>query len=336
MAGTIVSMGIAIGPVARMWTRSLYALVNKVPSWDSPITLSDNASTEIEFWSLCFETFNGNHIWPTSPIVNVMSYSDSSDFAWGGGGGYIVQIADHIAKGSFTEVEAGQSSTWRELKGTFYVLASYLKQLQGIVVKHQTDNQNVVRALSNGSKTDLGQELAVDIFKLCIEFNNQLFPEWIPRGNNQWADVVSKDLDRNDYMLHPDIFAVLDVMWGPHSIDRFSSFHTCSVLAVVGQAPSVKLLTLLQFLGQMKTIGYFLLHIWYLGSCNISSLQNVTVHSLFLIGPQHHGGLCWLPMKDLFRLKLLISKLLHKEGIFLSPQCQGCLCSAVTYQVFTS
>ena len=141
LVGTIVKMGIANGPVARMWTRSLYALVNKAPSWDSPITLSDNASTEIEFWSLCFEKFNGNHIWPTSPIVNVMSYSDSSDFAWGG---YIVQYADHVAKGSFTEVEA------------------------------------------------------VDIFKLCIEFKIQLFPEWIPRGDNQWADIVSKDLDRDD------------------------------------------------------------------------------------------------------------------------------------------
>ena len=97
----------------------MYALVNKAPSWDLPITLSDNVSAEIEFWSLCFEKFNGIHIWPTSPIVNVMSYSDSSDFAWGG---YIVQIADHVAKGSFTEVEAVQSSTWRELKGTFYVL----------------------------------------------------------------------------------------------------------------------------------------------------------------------------------------------------------------------
>ena len=40
----------------------------------------------------------------------------------------MVQITDHIAKGSFTGVEAAQSSTWRELKGTFYVLSSYLKQ----------------------------------------------------------------------------------------------------------------------------------------------------------------------------------------------------------------
>ena len=81
LVGTIVSTGIAIGPVARMWTRSLHALVKKAPSWDSPITSSDNASAGIEFWSLCFEKFNRNHIWPTSPIVNVMSCSDSSDFA---------------------------------------------------------------------------------------------------------------------------------------------------------------------------------------------------------------------------------------------------------------
>ena len=213
-------MGNATGPVARMWTRSWYALVNKVPSWDSLITLSGKASTEMEFWSLCFEKFNGNHIWPTSPIVNVVSYSDSSDFAWGR---YVVQIADHVTKGSFTEVQAAQSSTRRELKCTFYVLSSYLTQLQGMMVKHRTDNQNVVRALSNWSRTDLVQDLAVDIFKLCITVNIQLFPEWISRSDNQWGNVVSKDLDRDDYVLHPDIFAVLDAMWGPHSIDMFSS-----------------------------------------------------------------------------------------------------------------
>ena len=99
-----------------------------------------------------------------------------------------------------------------------------------MVVKHRTDNQNVVRALSNGTKNELVQELVVDIFKLCIEFNIQLVPEWIPRGNNQWASFVSKDLDRDDYMLHPVIFAVLDVLWGPYSIDRFGSFCTRQIL----------------------------------------------------------------------------------------------------------
>ena len=32
-----------------------------------------------------------------------MPYSDSSDFAWGG---YVVQIADHVAKESFTELKS--------------------------------------------------------------------------------------------------------------------------------------------------------------------------------------------------------------------------------------
>ena len=30
-------------------------------------------------------------------------------------------------------------------------------------------------------------------------------------------------------MLNPDIFAALDILWGPHTVDRFSTFKTCQV-----------------------------------------------------------------------------------------------------------
>ena len=30
-------------------------------------------------------------------------------------------------------------------------------------------------------------------------------------------------------MLHPDLFATLDIVWGPHSIDTFSSYRTRQV-----------------------------------------------------------------------------------------------------------
>ena len=33
----------------------------------------------------------------------------------------------------------------------------------------------------------------------------------------------------NDDMLNPEIFAAVDLRWGPHSIDRFSSFKTSQV-----------------------------------------------------------------------------------------------------------
>ena len=38
------------------------------------------------------------------------------------------------------------------------------------------------------------------------------------------ADLASKNVDRDDFMLHPDIFVALNMLWGPHTIDRFGSF----------------------------------------------------------------------------------------------------------------
>ena len=149
-----------------------------------------------------------------------MTYSDASDIAWGG---HAVHIYDQVAKGNFSENEIGQSSTWREQKGT---LKSYVNILKGNTVKHRTDKQNVVRALSTGTKTDNLHAIVINIFKLCIENNMQLFPEWIPRSLNQLVDWISKDIDQDDYMLHPDLFATLDILWVPHTIDRFSSYRT--------------------------------------------------------------------------------------------------------------
>ena len=43
------------------------------------------------------------------------------------------------------------------------------------------------------------------------------------------ADSLSRQVDYDDYMLNPDIFAALDILWGPHTVDRFSTFKTRQV-----------------------------------------------------------------------------------------------------------
>ena len=118
------------------------------------------------------------------------------------------------------------SSTYRELKATLYVLASFADQLKGKVVKHHSDNQNVVRVLFNGSKKQALHKVVLSIFNLCIDNKINLLPEWVPRDDNVIADLASKSIDRDHFMLHPDIFAAFDIMWGPHTIDRFSSFRS--------------------------------------------------------------------------------------------------------------
>ena len=65
-------------------------------------------------------------------------------------------------------------------------------------------------------------------FALKITFSI-LFPEWVPGSENETADWISKYLDKDDYMLNPNIFAVADILWGPHTIDHFSSFKTRQV-----------------------------------------------------------------------------------------------------------
>ena len=81
-----------------------------------------------------------------------------------------------------------------------------------------------------GSSKQVLHRLATDIFEFCIKNNIQLVPEWIPRIHNQVADLMSKQLDLDDYMLDPNLFATADIRWGPHTVDRFNSFGTRQIL----------------------------------------------------------------------------------------------------------
>ena len=51
--------------------------------------------------------------------------------------------------------------------------------------------------------------------------------KWIPRDLNTKADCLSRIIDFDDYTLNDDMFRMLDVRWGPHSVDRFAcSYNT--------------------------------------------------------------------------------------------------------------
>ena len=206
-----------------MRTRMLYTDINKASFWDQKIKLSKGAKDELYFWNNYFHRFNGQPVWPASTKISVLTYADASQFGWGG---YFVNLSGICAKGNFSESEISKSSTWRELLATYHVLRAYKSFVSGKTVKHRTDNRNVVYLLSSVSnKSDL-QKLVCNIFKLCFENNIQLYPKLIPRSDNLISDWFCKDIHKDDYMLNPEIFVAVDVRWGPHSIDTFSSFRT--------------------------------------------------------------------------------------------------------------
>jgi len=63
-------------------------------------------------------------------------------------------------------------------------------------------------------------------------------------------------VDYDDWMLNPMMFAWLDNLWGPHTIDRFASPRNAQIFTSFGLLGR-KLLILLHVIGQRTIIGGF-------------------------------------------------------------------------------
>ena len=136
-----------------------------------------------------------------------------------------MNVAGTEVSGSWSETESRESSTsWRELRGVRLVPLSVAQKLSGKTVRHRTEN-----ILKVGSPCPKLHAEAVAIYTLCRQHSICLEQEWMPRELNTEADSLSRQVDCDDYMLNPDIFAVLDILWGPHTVDRFFTFKTCQV-----------------------------------------------------------------------------------------------------------
>ena len=139
LTGKIISMSMAIGPVARLMTRVLYTLLNTKVSWSQAVTLSDEARAEILFWNTEIPRFNGQNIWVGPSALRVV-YTDASDKGYAG---YTVHHGCHIAQGPWSPEESTKSSTWRELRAVRLVLEALESKLTNERIRWFTDNQKL-------------------------------------------------------------------------------------------------------------------------------------------------------------------------------------------------
>ena len=186
VVGQIMSMSLALGSVARLRTRAMYAVINSCTSWSAFVRLTEEAMLELEFWQSNVTVLNTQPIW-FKPGATRVVYSDASDSGYGG---YSVEVGPNIAHGPWSVHEAKLSSTWRELKAVFQVLRSLAPKLSGHIVKWFSDNQNVTRIVHSGSRKQHLQDGAMAIFELCFQHGIKLEMEWIPRAKNELADYI--------------------------------------------------------------------------------------------------------------------------------------------------
>ena len=148
VCGKIISLGNCVDNFSMLMSRNIFAVINSAPSWNSYVVLSPEALAELNFWKDNVSSLNGIPIWPVKQKPSKIVYSDASASA----GASFIEFEGKMFHQNWSDFEKEQSSTFRELLAVSYSIKAFTDCLKSQSVAWYTDNQNVARIVSTGSK----------------------------------------------------------------------------------------------------------------------------------------------------------------------------------------
>ena len=81
IAGSIISVALAVGPISRLLTRQMYLAIETRSGWDHPLHFSPSLVEELRFWRCNVDSFNGYAIRP--PVASsTIVFTDASDVSF--------------------------------------------------------------------------------------------------------------------------------------------------------------------------------------------------------------------------------------------------------------
>jgi hypothetical protein len=88
-----------------------------------------------------------------------------------------------------------------------------------------TDSENVARIFRRGSGDLSLMRLALQVLELALKLNLDLNPIWFSRTDPrlQKADAMTKQVNTDDWSIHPEAFGTLQLWFGKFSVDLFAS-----------------------------------------------------------------------------------------------------------------
>ena len=219
ITGKIISFTPSFGNICRIMSRNMLMQISTARFWDEQIFLTLDSILEIKFWLNSCDSLQTKTFFTQKFLPEHIVYTDASSFACAG---FSVNSANSVVHKMWSPEEAKKSSTYRELKAVSITLRSLIDLLSNRTVKLFTDNQNVVRIISAGSMKSELQDLAIDIFYMCLYNGIVLEAEWVPREKNVIADSLSKVFDFDDWCVTELHFHFFNKMWGEFTCDIFA------------------------------------------------------------------------------------------------------------------
>ena len=101
LIGKIMALSIVVNPVARLMTRSLYAVLNS-KAWFQKLDISPGEKDKLMLWQECLPRLQGQNIWQSPSVVRVI-YFDTSGMGYAG---YTVEHSPAIVHGQWSHREA--------------------------------------------------------------------------------------------------------------------------------------------------------------------------------------------------------------------------------------
>ena len=83
IAGSIISVALAVGSISRLLTRQMYLAIESRSAWDHTLRFSPALLEELRFWYNNIDSFNGYSLLPP-PDSSTVVFSDARDVAFGG------------------------------------------------------------------------------------------------------------------------------------------------------------------------------------------------------------------------------------------------------------
>ena len=203
---TLKKSGFIVNCEKSVWY--LYKSILAQTSWDSHFNVLyyHFAVEEITFWKQNIQTLNKRPLIPYKlPITKV--YSDASNS--GIGTCFEIKGKKYLIQKNFSSTEKCRSSTWRELEAIYYSLCSLPKSLNNNLLFWHTDNFAASKIVESGSSKPELQEKGVKIFDTCKVKNINLEITWIIREINMDADLISKLIDYDDWIVKNSTFKFL-------------------------------------------------------------------------------------------------------------------------------
>ena len=112
LAGFIRSLSLAVGPIARLFTRQMHCVIHSRPYWDATVVFEEPLMQELKLWFENIHAFAEFRLRPTFCADSVL-YTDASDFAYGG---YIATLDGIPFSGMFPVSYLCTNSNFQELK----------------------------------------------------------------------------------------------------------------------------------------------------------------------------------------------------------------------------